>query len=219
MKVNLHFSLLLITIVSLFLNGCALSHHAAGVYLRTDRGLYSQLTDPIAVTLSSNIVPPEQYHLIQYQITDNGREIAAGTISRDTREINPEVPFPHAYGPHSISARARPYNSETDHGDWITSIPAMVCIFVGSDPPDTVSCNTYGFPQHLEITTETPAIYTIVTETPVVTPLIIIRPDNNANNNGGSNPGGATGCAAYSDKASCDLAGCSWNGSACTVTP
>ena len=207
-------------IASLLVSGCALQHHAIGVYLRTDNQLYPQLTDPITVTLSSNVVVPDQYHFIQYEVIDNGRGIGSSVISRDTQQITVMVPFPHAFGTHSISARVRPYNSATESGDWVTSTPAMVCIFVGSDPPDTYSCNVFGFPEHIEIATETPPVLTIATEAPPVTPLIIIRPENNNNNGGnGGASGGTTGCAAYSDKNSCDLAGCSWNGSSCTVTP
>jgi len=207
-------------ITSTVISGCALSHRALVISLSTDRQTYDLLTDHIIVTLSSTIDASEQYQY-QYQITDNGREVAAGTISSGN-QVHPEIPLPHTYGPHSISARVRQYNSSTaSPGEWRASTPAMVCIWIGGDLPDTYSCPVFGFPEYLEIATGTPSILTITTETPVVTPLIIIRPDNNnGNNNGGSNnPGSATGCAAYSDKNSCDLAGCSWNGSSCTVTP
>ena len=217
MRFRLYSLFAFIVTASLLISGCALSHRGLGFYLRTDRQLYSQLTDPITITLSSTIVVPNQYHSVQYEVIDNGVGIGSGVISRDTQQITVLMPFPHAFGTHSISARVRPYNSAADYGDWVASTPAMVCVFVGADPPDTYSCSVFGFPQHLEISTETPSILTIVTETPPVTPLIIIRPDNN--NNNGNNPGGAVGCAAYGDKSSCDLAGCSWTGSSCTVSP
>ena len=221
MKHRLHILLTFFIVTDLMLSGCALEHHAVGVFLSTDRQLYEQLTDPINITLASRVVVPNQYHSVQYEVMDNGRVVEQRAISRDTQNVTIMDPFPHTYGLHSISARVRPYNSETDNGDWVTSSPAMVCIFVGSDPPDTIPpCSVYGFPQHIEISTETPAILTIATETPVVTPLIIIRPENNNNNGGNGGPsGGASGCGAYGDKTSCDLAGCSWNGSACTVSP
>ncbi len=215
MKINLRFSIACTVLIigSLLISGCAFSHSARGISLRTDRQLYPQLTDPITVTLSSNYVPSDQYRLIQYQITDNGQEIAAGTITGDTHEIDPEIPFPHTFGPHSISARARFYNSETDHSDWSPSSPAMVCIFVGSDPPDTYSCNVYGFPEHLEAVTVTPDILVIATETPI----IIVRPDNSSNGAHGGKSG--SGCGQYASQSSCNLAGCSWTGSACQVNP
>jgi hypothetical protein len=169
------------------------------------------LTDPITVTLSSNVTVPDWYHMIQYEVMDNGTGIAAGAVSRDTQQVNIMVPLPHVYGPHSISARVRPYNSETDRGDWTIARPEPVCVWVGGDLPDTINCQVFGFPEHLEISTASPDILVISTETPI----IIVRPDN-ANSIGKPS---AADCAAYTSQSSCQLAGCSWNYGSCVVNP
>ncbi len=216
MKGHLHFSLLLLVVVMIaaLLSGCALSHTARGLSLTTDRQVYDTLTDPINITLSSNLIVPDQYQLVQYQITDNGREIAGGTIPRSTNSISPVDPLPHTYGPHSIAARGRFYNSESDHGDWWPAGP--VCIFVGGDLPDTYSCLTYGFPEPLTAVTATPEILTILpTDTPTITPI----PANTTNRKKGGQQGGGTGCGAYTTQSSCNLAGCSWSAGSCTVNP
>jgi len=80
-------------------------------------------------------------------------------------------------------------------GTWVSSAPVRICVTEDGLPPA-------GWPP----------ICTLPTPTPV-TP-VIIRP--NPHNPGGTNP---SGCAAFTDQTSCNLAGCSWNYGSCTVNP
>ena len=207
-------------IASLLISGCALEHHGLPLIITTpNNGTVFGQNEIIRIGITSGLTVPDQYRQFQIEIYDNGVRVRVNYYGRGTTMVREADPTPYTTGTHDLYARARAYNSDTDYGEWYPSY--HVCVFVGPNPPSNFTCDvSYGFPQHLEISTETPSIYTIITGTPPVTPLIIIRPENNNNNGGnGGASGGATGCAAYSDKNSCDLAGCSWNGSSCTVTP
>ncbi len=220
MKYRLYALFTFFIVTGLVLSGCALEHHGRFAITTPHVNDTFLPTDHITITLHrySSIDP---YHYFRYQIRDNGNVVRADEARGEMSEIL-YILNGDSNGVHLIDARAQAFDTANSHSDWYPA--TSVCIYVGGNPPANFTCNQYAWPQNLEFatTTSTPAILTIVTETPVVTPLIIIRPENNNNNggNGGNGgPGGGTGCGAYGDQASCDLAGCSWNGSSCTVSP
>ena len=202
-------------IASLIISGCALEHHGRFAITNPHPNNTFSPTDHINITLH-RYSPIDPYHYFRYQIRDNGAFLASSEARGELTDIQ-YILNGGSIGPHTIDARAQAFDSASAHSDWYPA--TSICIYIGPNPPANFSCNTYAWPQNLEFTTLTPTstILTIVTETPPVTPLIIIRADNN--NNNGNNSGGATGCAAYGDKSSCDLAGCSWTGSSCVVSP
>lgn len=216
MKINLR-SLLALTILFAFLiSGCALEHHPRFYISRPNTNSTFLQTDLITINLHrySSITP---YHYFRYQIRDNGNIVEADQAWGEMTDVQ-KVLNGDSIGIHLIDARAQAYDSPSRQSDWYPA--TSICIYVGPNPPSNFTCDiVYGWPSPDEFVTTTPSVLTITTVTPITTPLIIIRPDNNNGNSNGGNPSGATGCAAYSDKTSCDLAGCSWNGSACTVTP
>lgn len=217
MKHRLYSLFVFFMITSLVISGCALEHRGLPLIITTPtNGTVFGQNEIIRIGITSGLTVPDQYHNFQVEIYDNGRMVRANFYGRGTTMVREADPAPYTNGMHDLYARARAYNSNTDYGQWYLSY--HVCVFVGPNPPHNFTCDvSYGFPQHLEIATETPSIFTIVTVTPVLTPIVIIRPSNN--NSGRPGGGGATGCGAYGDQTSCDLAGCSWNGSSCTVSP
>ncbi len=218
MKRPLYLLFLFFVITSLVLSGCALEHHGR-FYISSPHINDTFLpTDHITITLHrySSVDP---YHYFRYQIRDNGNILISNEARGELNDIQ-YILNGDSNGVHLIDARAQAFDTTNSHSDWYPA--TSVCIYVGGNPPANFTCNQYAWPQNLEFVTTTPtsSILTIVTEAPPVTPIIIIRPDNPNNNNGGKPGGsGATGCGAYGDKSSCDAAGCSWNGSSCTVSP
>ncbi len=229
MKIKLRFPILLTVIIgiSLFINGCGpLSHHGRFQITTPNQNQTFLPTDHITITLH-RWVSVAPYHYFRYQIRDNGNVIEGDSRRAEQNEVQ-IILTGDSEGTHTIDARAQAWDTATSHSDWYPADP--VCIYVGENPPTSFICNQYAWPQNLEYVPVTPTVpvFTIVTETPETPPrsIIIIHSgnSNNANNNGGGSSnsggsGGATGCAAYSDQASCNLAGCSWLAGSCIVSP
>jgi len=219
MKKNLHHLIAVLVITGLVLSACGGGNQTAHLRFNSPaNGAVFQVNASVYIDIG---VDNPNAHFNSYQLVDNGYIFypPGGQVGSPPPGIGlaplTEAGLPWSFstpGYHRVTAQAW---SDQANGYSETSICIVVTdathpnqnLPIGADG----SCPVVGAPQHLEA----------ATVTPVTTPLIIIRPDNNnGNNNGGNgNPGGATGCAAYGDKTSCDLAGCSWNGSACTVSP
>ncbi len=163
------------------------------------------LNQTIEVRLVSNANQDHTWDTLEYEIYQDGLRIKSGTAD-GTQNTLPVQVTEDVTGTHVIWAQVRGHRRDVT-SDWIQS--NQVCIYVGDNAPaDFCSVQTIIEPQ--QASTSTPVV------TPTATRVVPIPIRPNPNNHGGTNP---SSCAQYSDQTSCDLAGCSWNGSSCTVNP
>jgi hypothetical protein len=207
-KMKLYFRVIFAwtTIVAFLLSGCSAQEPPTFSITQPGQGSILPSGNPVEITLSSRY-NTNNYNSIRWEIYDNGVLVGHDVAQIGIRDIRWAENGPMD-GVHHIYARAQAFSNGANQSQWLTT--PDLCYWVGDNAPaDFCSIQTIVQPS------------TAATATAVITPIVINRPDNNGNNNGGNgNPGGgATGCAVYGDKTSCNLAGCSWNGSSCTVTP
>ncbi len=212
----------LLVLFSLFLNACALPHE--GIIHITDpsNGNTFPLGQPITIRVHVNTAIVSNYNHLAWQyyewnILDAGAIVAHGAdpVNQDIFEF---VVNSAPEGAHYISVRGRvarpdpdfadlPNNPYKVYSDWIDS--NEVCFYVGPNPPsDFCTIRTIAEPLSIATITATP-----VPPTATATAIRPIPTHRNPNQHGGS------GCSQYGNQNSCDLAGCSWNGSSCTVSP
>jgi hypothetical protein len=203
---------------SLILSACALSHRGRPFYINdpADRTRY-RLDTPIYIGLLRGQDIPAEYTSFQYEVYDNGVLVNTHVENRATSQVRVTDPIPHSGGFHTLSARARAYNSAASFGDWY--VAPSVCVYIGPVEPPSYDCLEYGFPAHLEIATQDPSVLTIEPTAPLMNEVVPNPGGNSTGNNNGNNPPAASGCTQYTDQSSCNLAGCSWSGSSCIVTP
>ncbi len=203
MKPNFRSLLALTVVIVIILTGCSAQEPPTFSITQPGNGNVLPTAHPVEITLSSRF-SSGNFQYIRWEIYQDGMRVDFNNSeSIDTREIHRALNGV-TDGTHWIYARAQAY-SGSNQSRWLET--SEICYWVGDNPPSDF-CNYQTIVQ--------PS--TASTATPIVTPIIIIRPDNSGS--GRSNgSGGASGCAAYGDKSSCNLAGCSWTGSACQVTP
>jgi len=203
MKVNLGFLTAWLAVFGLLISGCSASEPPTFSITQPGQGNVLPSGHPVEITLSSRY-NTNNYNFIRWEIYDNGLLVGHNQADIGTREIHWAENGPMD-GVHHIYARAQAFSRGSNTSQWLTT--PDLCYWVGDNPPaDFCSYETIIQP------------VTSGTATPVVTPLIINRPDN-TNGGTGGNPAGGDVCGQYGDVTSCNRAGCSWTGSACTVTP
>ena len=216
MKIRSGLSVLAILFVGVLLSGCALRHESIIRITDPGNGNTFPLDQPVTIRVHVNTAALANYNHVsgwgfyEFNIIDGGTIIAHGGRSINFDEFEWTLSAGSA-GPHYVVVQGRVGrnvgSNQFEYSDWINS--NEVCFYVGPDAPSDF-CSVRTIVQPLTVTTLTP------TPPPTPTPVtpVIIRP--NPHNPGGTNP---SGCAAFTDQTSCDLAGCSWNYGTCVVNP
>jgi hypothetical protein len=222
MKIKSKILMVFVLIAGLTLSGCALSHEPIFRITNPQNGNVFGLNDRVTIRVrvfrnSISNFGSYDWHFYQWRLFDGNTIIASGGASTSIGTFEFVIDT-SAGGPHYITAQARagrpdpdfadlPVNPYFVYSDWMDS--NEVCFFVGPDAPSDF-CSVRTIVQPLVVASITP---TPIPPTPTATPVTPIPVRRNPNQHGGS------GCSQYNTQSSCNLAGCSWNGSSCTVNP
>ncbi len=205
MKLNSKSILVGVILLGLLISGCSAQEPPTFSITQPGNGSVLPSGVPVQITLNSRY-NANNFSYVRWEIYDNGVLVGHDVANIGTSDIHWAENGPMD-GVHHIYARAQAFSNGANQSQWLTT--PDLCYWVGDNAPsDFCSIQTIVQPA------------TAATATAVLTPIVINRPDNtNSNGGNGGTSGGATGCAAYTDQSSCNLAGCSWSGSSCTVTP
>ncbi len=171
-----------------------------------DGNVFGQGTQ-INVTMQSNANRDNLYDTIEWQIYEDGLLQGQGTGPGSQNILTYNLPQNNV-GTHVVFGRVRGHRRDVA-SDWINS--NVVCFYVGDNAPsDFCSTQTLVEPVIISTFTPSPTLPPTATSTATEIPTIPVR--HNPHQTG-------SGCGQYTSQNSCNLAGCSWNGSSCSVNP